>query len=82
MILVDAPFLVDLSMKNKTVSIIVEIGVPPGSPLIVKLIAEKIVTHEEIASRVYETYKSGLGGTADDNWFCAERQLLSFSSGG
>ncbi len=76
MLLVDVPFLVDLSLKGKPVSIAGHMGIPAGSPLITKLIADKIASHEAIALRAYEIYQSGRGGTADDNWFRAERELL------
>ena len=75
MILVDAPFLVDLSLEGKPVSIAGHMGIPAGSPF-TKLIADKIASHEAIALRAYEIYQSGHGGTADDNWFRAERELL------
>ena len=32
-------------------------------------------TQQEIARRAYEIYKSGKGGTPEDNWFRAEREL-------
>ena len=32
-------------------------------------------THQEIAKRAYEIYKSGKGGSAQDNWYRAEREL-------
>jgi hypothetical protein len=33
------------------------------------------ITHEQIARRAYEIFKSGTGGTPEDNWFRAEREL-------
>ena len=33
------------------------------------------VTHEQVARRAYEIFKSGTGGTPEDNWFRAEREL-------
>ena len=33
------------------------------------------VTQEQIARRAYEIFKSGTGGTPEDNWFRAEREL-------
>jgi hypothetical protein len=33
------------------------------------------VTYEQIARRAYEIFKSGTGGTPEDNWFRAEREL-------
>ncbi|HSZ55330.1 MAG TPA: DUF2934 domain-containing protein [Tepidisphaeraceae bacterium] len=32
-------------------------------------------TYEQIAKRAYEIWKSGKGGSQDDNWFRAEREL-------
>ena len=34
-------------------------------------------THQEIARRAYEIYKSGRGGSQIDNWLRAERELRS-----
>ena len=33
------------------------------------------VSHDQIARRAYEIFKSGTGGTPEDNWFRAEREL-------
>ena len=33
------------------------------------------ITHEQIARRAYEIFKSGNGGSPEDNWFRAEREL-------
>ena len=32
-------------------------------------------THQEIAKRAFEIYKSGKGGTPEENWYRAEREL-------
>ena len=32
-------------------------------------------SHQEIAKRAYEIYKSGKGGSELENWFRAEREL-------
>lgn len=37
--------------------------------------ARREITHEQIARRAYEIYKSGTGGSTEDNWFRAEREL-------
>lgn len=37
--------------------------------------ARKVVTREAIAIRAYEIYRSGTGGSQDDNWARAEREL-------
>jgi hypothetical protein len=37
--------------------------------------ATRRVTHEEIARKAYEIWKSGRGGTAFENWIRAEREL-------
>jgi hypothetical protein len=34
-------------------------------------------TREQIAKRAYEIWKSGKGGSQDENWFRAERELRS-----
>ena len=74
-LLLDVPFAFEGTLERKTVSVIGRMGIPPSSPR-TKLIVEKIVGHEAIARRAYEIYQSGHGGTADDNWFRAERELL------
>jgi hypothetical protein len=33
------------------------------------------VTQEQVARRAYEIFKSGTGGTPEDNWYRAEREL-------
>lgn len=38
-------------------------------------VTSRQVTHNEIARRAYEIFKSGTGGTPEDNWFRAEREL-------
>jgi hypothetical protein len=50
MVLVDAPFLVDTSLKHQTVSIIGRMGIPESAPGITKLIAERIISHATIAN--------------------------------
>jgi hypothetical protein len=37
--------------------------------------AGKNISREEIAKRAYEIYKSGKGGSEQDNWLRAEREL-------
>ena len=37
--------------------------------------AKKEVTYDMIAKRAYEIYLSGTGGSEQDNWFRAEREL-------
>ena len=48
----------------------------PSSSTATKLIVEKIAGHDAIARRAHEIHQSGHGGSADDNWFRAERELL------
>ena|SRR5437763_1361455 len=67
----------DLSLEHKTVSVIGKMGIPPSAPGIEKLIVEKLVSHDEIAKQAYEIDKSGRSGSADENWFRAERELLA-----
>lgn len=64
----------DLSLEHKTVSVIGKMGVVSGFN---KLIVETLIPHEAIAKRAYDIYQSGHGGSADDNWLRAERELLS-----
>ena len=37
--------------------------------------APRRITHDEIARKAYEIWKSGRGGTAFENWIRAEREL-------
>ena len=39
------------------------------------VVTGRTVTHEQIARRAYEIFKSGTGGSTEDNWFRAEREL-------
>ena len=74
-VLLDIPFSFDSSLENKTVSVIGTMGVPASSTA-TKFIVEKIAGHDAIARIAHEIYQSGHGGSADDNWFRAERELL------
>jgi Protein of unknown function (DUF2934) len=76
MILLDVSFVIDNSMENKPASVIGTMGVPPGSNR-TKLIADKVVSHDAIAQRAYENYQAEPQGSAEDNWFRAERELLN-----
>jgi hypothetical protein len=75
-ILLDVPFAFDLSLQHKSVSVVGTMGVPPSALGITKLIAERLVGHEDIAKRAYEIHSSSRAGSADDDWFRAERELL------
>jgi hypothetical protein len=66
----------DLTLEHKTVSVVGKMGIPPSS-FDTKLIVEKLVTHDEIALRAFDLFKSGVGGSQDDQWFRAERELLN-----
>jgi hypothetical protein len=70
------PFDFDTTMEGKMVSVIGKMGMPEGSSES-KLIVEKIVLHADIAARAEEIHQSGAGGSAEDNWLRAERELLS-----
>jgi hypothetical protein len=76
MTLLDVPFVVDDSLEHRTVSVIGKMGTPRTAPGITKLIVEKLASHGAIKRRAYGIYESGLGGSADDNWVRAERELL------
>ena len=39
------------------------------------VVTGRTITQEQIARRAYEIFKSGTGGTPEDNWFRAEREL-------
>lgn len=72
---VDIPFDFDASMEGNMVSVIGKMGKQKGSPD-TRLIAEKMVLHEEIAARAAAIHQSGQGGSAEDDWLRAERELL------
>jgi len=76
MILLDV-VLSDLALEHKTVSVIGKMGIPPRVPGIEKLIVEKLVSHDDIATRAFDIFKSGAGGSQDKYWFRAERELLN-----
>jgi hypothetical protein len=40
------------------------------------IIAERIVSHEDVARHAFEIFKSGSGASAFDNWLHAERHVL------
>ena len=69
------PFDFDTSMEGKTVSVIGRLGTPEGSPDS-KLIVEKLALHDDIATRAQAIHESGRGGSAEENWLRAERELL------
>ena len=69
------PFDFDTSMEGKTVSVIGRMGTPEGSPDS-KLIVEKLALHDDIATRAQAIHESGRGGSAEENWLRAERELL------
>lgn len=46
-----------------------------NSPLPRSEPASRQITHEMIAKRAYEIYASGQGGSQDENWARAEREL-------
>jgi hypothetical protein len=48
-----------------------------NSPLPKAAPAKKEISHEMIAKRAYEIYVSGKGGSQDENWARAERELRS-----
>jgi hypothetical protein len=78
MVMVDTPFLFDISLEHQTVRIIGRMDIPESAVGITKLIAERIISHAAIARRAYEIYRSGDGGSDGENWFGAERGLLGF----
>ena len=61
-LLLDAPFIIDLALKHKVVSVIGTMGVPESALGITKLIIEKLASHDEVAIRAFEIYLSGQAG--------------------
>jgi hypothetical protein len=74
--LLHIPFDFDTSIEGKKVSVVGRMGVPEGSRH-TKLIVERMVLHDDVAARAEAIDKSGQGGSAEDNWLRAERELLS-----
>ena len=50
-------------------------AVPPRQAAPAAPAARKEITQEQIAIRAYEISRSGTGGSQEDNWFRAEREL-------
>lgn len=76
MLLINAAFNIENALIGQLVSVIDKMGVPSNSPGITKLLADRIIGHEAIAIRAFDIFQSGAGGSQDDNWFRAERELL------
>jgi hypothetical protein len=64
--------------SQQQVSILGRIGDPvmTESGKLPSIVAEAIVSHQDVAQWAYEIYESGKGGCTFDNWLVAERQLL------
>jgi hypothetical protein len=75
-VLLDAA-ITDNALDHKMVSVVGTMGVPRSSPGILKLIVDRIVSHSAIATRAYEIFESGQGGSSTDHWLRAERELLN-----
>jgi hypothetical protein len=73
--LLHIPFDVDPSVEGKTVSVLGRTGVPEDSADS-KLIVEAMARHDDIAARAHAIHESGQGGSAEDDWLRAERELL------
>ena len=73
-------FVIDNKLNQRQqVSILGHLGVDPRLGLEEVIIAEKVVSQNDIAMRAFEIYKSGHGSSAFDNWLSAERQLLGIN---
>jgi hypothetical protein len=46
-----------------------------NTPIPKEVSVRREITHDLIAKRAYEIYLSGTGGSADENWARAEREL-------
>jgi hypothetical protein len=71
----DMGSLIPSSLLHKNVSVIGKMGIPPSSGEL-KLMVEKITSHDDIAKRAYALFESGANGSANDQWYLAERELL------
>jgi hypothetical protein len=49
----------------------------PRAASITRIVEPKEISWETIAKRAFEIHASGFGGSQDDNWFRAERELRS-----
>lgn len=74
-VLLDAA-LADNALEHKVVSVVGTMGIPPSSPGILKLIVDRIVSHDAIARRAYEIFEADRGGSSREHWLRAERELL------
>jgi hypothetical protein len=68
-----------LAEPSHQVSSLGHLGEPAETELgkLRSVIAEKIVSHEDIAQQAFGIYESGVGGSAFDHWLLAERTVLS-----
>jgi hypothetical protein len=49
----------------------------PRARSITRIVEPKEITYQMIALRAFEIHASGTGGSQDDNWYRAERELRS-----
>jgi len=64
------------ALEKQQVSLVGAKEDSPATPSAAAFAAEKIVTHDEIAARAAAIHNSGKGGSAADNWYRAEKELL------
>jgi hypothetical protein len=68
-----APVAAKAPVAAPTITAVRNSAVPPKSTASV---AKKLApTHDQIALSAYFIWKSGVGGSPDENWFRAERDL-------
>ncbi len=65
------------SIEHDQVSVVGHMGIPPSAPGILKLIVEKLASHDQIARRSFGIFQSSTQGSAEDHWVQAERELLT-----
>lgn len=68
-----APAATRAAVAGPTVTAIRNSAVPPKSSAGVA--KKPAPSHDQIALRAYYIWKSGTGGSQDENWFRAEREL-------
>jgi len=56
-----------------------ETGSDPLTVTRPSIVLEKLATFEAIQQRAFEIFQSGSGGSQDDHWFRAERELLGLA---
>ena len=71
-----APVAAKAPVAAPTVTAVRNSAVPPRSSA--PIARKSTPTHEQIALQAYYIWKSGKGGSQEENWFRAERELRGY----